>query len=228
MFRPDKYIDMSKTDFDDIFSGIESIWNILPIIEKYITEKDVQWFRKRGYKEHSEGVYVGKNSIVAPDAVIKAPAIIGHRCEIRHAAFIRGKAIIGNNVTVGNSCEIKNSFICDEAQIPHFNYVGDAVLGYKSHLGAGVICSNVRSVPGNVKVRNGDEKIDTGLRKFSAIVSDNAEVGCNAVLSPGSIVGRNSVVYPLSFFRGVLKDNKIYKQNGEISDLRSSGIIDFH
>lgn len=225
MFRPNKYIDMSKTDFGDIFSGVDLIWKVLPLISKYIIEKDARWFKDHGYTEYSEGVYVGESSFIAPDTVIKAPAIIGHGCEIRHAAFIRGKAIIGNNVTVGNSCEIKNSFICDEAQIPHFNYVGDSVLGYKSHLGAGVICSNVRSIPGNVKVVNGNEKIDTGLRKFSAVVADHAEVGCNAVLGPGSIVGRNSVVYPLAFFRGVLKDNKIYKQNGEISELKSSGQV---
>ncbi len=214
-FSVENFFDLTKTDFSKIFEDVEFVWEILPKISSYIEK--IQQNLDEDFKEIKPGVFVGKGTTIAETAHIDGPAIIGKNVEIRHSAFIRGKVIIGNNVVIGNSCEIKNSFIFNNAQIPHFNYVGDSILGYKAHIGAGVICSNVKSIKGNVFVKDAlGNKIDTNLRKFSAILGDFAEVGCNTVLNPGTIVGKNSVIYPLSNVRGIVLENHIYKNKNEI------------
>ncbi len=214
MFGADFFFNISETDFSEIFENKLYPWEILPEIGDFIKKKTN--LSELGYKEISEGVFVGKNTTIAPTASIQAPAIIGHNCEIRHCAFIRGNAIVGNNCVIGNSCEIKNSFIFNNVQIPHFNYVGDAVMGYKSHIGAGVICSNVKSIPGSVKADTPEGRIDTKLKKFSAIIGDFVEVGCNSVLNPGTLIGKNSVVYPLSNVRGYIPPDHIFKSKQEV------------
>jgi len=157
-----------------------------------------------------EQVFIGQNTVVEHGAVIKGPAWIGKNCQIRAGAYIRENVVVGDGAVLGNSCEFKNCVVFDEAEIPHFNYVGDSVVGYKGHLGAGVILSNVRLDRMPVKIAFDDgERVDTGLRKFGAIVGDRAEIGCNAVISPGSIIGRSSVIYPCTPWRGVLNESSV-------------------
>jgi len=213
------FFDMTKTDFGDIFDGVENPYDILPLIGDYVLKKGPEL--GEGYTQIKENVWVGEGTKIAENASITGPVIIGKNCEIRHNAFIRGKAVIGNNSVIGNSTEVKNSFLFDNVQAPHFNYVGDAVMGFKSHIGAGVILSNVRSIPGNVNIRIDGELINTGLRKFSAILGDHVEVGCNSVLNPGTIVGRESVIYPLSSARGVIPEKHILKNDGRKFKKRS-------
>ena len=153
---------------------------------------------------------------MAPTAYIKGPVIIGENAEIRHCAFIRGKAIIGNGAVVGNSTELKNVILFNKVQVPHYNYVGDSILGYKAHMGAGSITSNVKSDKKLVIVKDGNEQIETGLKKFGAMIGDNVEVGCGSILNPGSVIGKNTNIYPLSSVRGVVKENSIYKNQNEI------------
>ena len=160
-------------------------------------------------------MWIHKNAVVAPTAYIGAPCIIDDGTEIRHCAFIRESALIGKNCVVGNSCEIKNSILFDNVQTPHFNYVGDSILGYKSHMGAGSITSNVKSDSSDITVK-GDVNIETGLKKCGAMLGDFAEIGCNTVLNPGTVVGRKSNIYPLSSVRGVVPENSIYKKDGVI------------
>ena len=216
-----EFFDLSKTEFADIFDGVENAYDILSHIGDYVLKKGPQLGPE--YKEIKENVWVGEGTEIAESASITGPVIIGKNCEIRHNAFIRGKAVIGNNCVIGNSTEVKNSFLFDNVQAPHFNYVGDAVMGFKSHIGAGVILSNVRSIPGNVNIRINDELVNTGLRKFSAILGDHVEVGCNSVLNPGTIVGRESVIYPLSSARGFIPEKYILKNDGRKFRKRSSG-----
>ena len=212
--RIDKLLDLTQTDFADIFDGCEYPHEILPLIKDYILKKGPAL--GSDYTMIKENVWVGTGTVIAETASIKGPVIIGNNVEIRQSAFIRGNAVIGNNCVIGNSTEIKNSFLFNNVQTPHFNYVGDSVLGFHAHIGAGVILSNVRSIPGNVRIHCGGDTLETGLRKFSAILGDNAEIGCNSVLNPGTIIGRNSVVYPLSNVRGFIPENSIYKGNGVI------------
>ncbi len=212
--RINELLDLTQTEFADIFEGLEYPHEILPLIKDYILKKGPAL--GRDYKMIKENVWVGAGTEIAETAFIKGPAIIGRNVEIRQSAFIRGNAVIGDGSVIGNSTEIKNSFLFNKVQTPHFNYVGDSVLGFHAHIGAGVILSNVRSIPGNVKIHCGTETIETGLRKFSAILGDNAEVGCNSVLNPGTVIGRNSVVYPLSNVRGVIPENSIYKGSGAV------------
>ena len=166
--------------------------------------------------ESFENVWIAKSATVAPTASITGPAIIGREAEVRHCAFIRGKAIVGEGAVVGNSTELKNAVLFNKVQVPHYNYVGDAVLGYKSHMGAGSICSNVKSDKKLVVVKDGDEKIETGLKKFGAMLGDHVEVGCGSVLNPGTVIGRNSNIYPLSPVRGCVPADSIYKNAKEI------------
>ncbi len=212
--RINELLDLTQTEFADIFEGLEYPHEILPLIKDYILKKGPAL--GSDYKMIKENVWVGAGTEIAETAFIKGPAIIGRNVEIRQSAFIRGNAVIGDGSVIGNSTEIKNSFLFNKVQTPHFNYVGDSVLGFHAHIGAGVILSNVRSIPGNVKIHCGTETIETGLRKFSAILGDNAEVGCNSVLNPGTVIGRNSVVYPLSNVRGVIPENSIYKGSGAV------------
>jgi len=215
MFRADEYFDLTKSEFADIFDGMEFVWQVLPKITGYILAVRER-LAAAGYREIAPDLWVGEGTTIAPTASVNGPAIIGRDVEIRHGAFIRGSAVIGNGCIIGNSCEIKNAFIFDAVQIPHFNYVGDSVMGYKSHIGAGVILSNVKSVPGTVTVRCADGFIDTGLRKFSAIIGDHTEAGCNAVFNPGTLVGKECVIYPLTSVRGVIPARTIVKNDGKM------------
>ena len=190
-------------------------WEVLPEISEYILklgEKlDKNIFEKRG-----ENIWVAKTAKIAPTAYINGPAIIDEEAEIRHCAFIRGNAIVGKGAVVGNSTELKNVILFNKVQVPHYNYVGDSILGYKAHMGAGSITSNVKSDKKLVVIKNGTEKIETNRKKVGAMLGDNVEVGCGSVLNPGTIVGKNSNIYPLSSVRGVVPENSIYKNKNEI------------
>lgn len=219
MFAPHNFLDLAHTEHRVIFDNVEHVWQALPKIAAYLQ------FRLQpaihgtliGKPFVSTAVFVGKGTVIEHGAMIKGPAWIGENCEIRNGCYIRENVIIGNGVVAGNSCEFKNCLIFDEAQVPHFNYVGDSILGYKAHLGAGVILSNVKLDKAEVVVAGRDGKMTpTGLRKFGAIVGDHAEVGCNSVLSPGSIIGRNSVLYPGTQWRGVLGEAQIAKTRQHI------------
>lgn len=190
-------------------------WEVLPKIKEFIIELGNQ-LNKYEYEQKGENVWIAKTAKVAPTAYINGPAIIGKDAEIRHCAFIRGNAIIGEGAVVGNSTELKNVILFNKVQVPHYNYVGDSILGYKSHMGAGSITSNVKSDKKLVIVKNGDAKIETGLKKFGAMIGDNVEVGCGSILNPGSVIGKNTNIYPLSSVRGVIKENSIYKNQNEI------------
>ena len=190
-------------------------WEVLPEISEYILnlgEKlDKNIFEKRG-----ENIWVAKTAKIAPTAYINGPAIIDEEAEIRHCAFIRGNAIVGKGAVVGNSTELKNVILFNKVQVPHYNYVGDSILGYKAHMGAGSITSNVKSDKKLVVIKNGTEKIETNRKKVGAMLGDSVEVGCSSVLNPGTIVGKNSNIYPLSSVRGVVPENSIYKNKNEI------------
>ena len=166
------------------------------------------------YTEVAPAVWVHNTAVVAPTAYLGAPCIIGAGTEVRHCAYIRGSALVGENCVVGNSVELKNVILFDNVQVPHYNYVGDSILGYKSHMGAGAVTSNVKSDKTLVTVRSGDERIETGLKKFGAMLGDHVEVGCNSVLNPGTVIGRHSNVYPTSCVRGVVPGDSIWKNNG--------------
>ena len=190
-------------------------WQVLPHIKEIILEIGKTLPADR-YDNPSEGVWIAKSAKVSPSASISGPCIIGEDTEIRQCAFIRGSALIGDGCVIGNSTELKNCIIFDCCQVPHFNYVGDSILGYKSHMGAGSITSNVKSDKTLVCVRAGEEKIETGLKKFGAMLGDFVEVGCNSVLNPGTVIGPHSNVYPLSSVRGAVPANSIFKAAGNI------------
>ena len=168
------------------------------------------------YTEVAPAVWVHNTAVVAPTAYLGAPCIIGAGTEVRHCAYIRGSALVGENCVVGNSVELKNVILFDNVQVPHYNYVGDSILGYKSHMGAGAVTSNVKSDKTLVTVRSGDERIETGLKKFGAMLGDHVEVGCNSVLNPGTVIGRHSNVYTTSCVRGVVPENSIWKNTGVV------------
>ena len=190
-------------------------WEVLPKISDFIVKLG-NTLDSNVFEKKSENVWIAKTAKVAPTAYINGPVIIGEDSEIRHCAFIRGNAIIGNGAVVGNSTELKNVILFNKVQVPHYNYVGDSILGYKSHMGAGSITSNVKSDKKLVVVKNKDEKIETGLKKFGAMIGDNVEVGCGSILNPGTVIGKNTNIYPLSSVRGVVKENSIYKNQNEI------------
>ena len=190
-------------------------WEALKGIKDLIIELGNK-LDKEDYTEVSEHVWVHKSAKVFPSAYLGAPCIIGPNTEVRHCAFIRGSALVGADCVVGNSVELKNVILFDHVQTPHYNYVGDSILGYYSHMGAGSITSNVKSDKKLVVVHNGTEQIETGLKKFGAMVGDYVEVGCNSVLNPGTVIGRHSNVYPTSCVRGVVPENSIWKNSGEI------------
>ncbi|MBP3707177.1 MAG: UDP-N-acetylglucosamine pyrophosphorylase [Clostridia bacterium] len=211
---------LDQTIAKDIFKGCEYPWEVLPKIKDFIIALGEN-LDSNEYNKIGENVWIAKDAKVAPTAFINGPAIIGKNAEVRHCAFIRGNAIVGENAVVGNSTELKNVILFNNVQVPHYNYVGDSVLGYKSHMGAGSITSNVKSDKKLVIVKDGDNKIETGLKKFGAMVGDNVEVGCGSILNPGSVIGKNSNIYPLSSVRGVVKENSIYKKQGEIVEKRA-------
>ena len=208
--KTSELFDFSKTIASKLFENSEYPWDVLDDIGDFIVELgktlDPQLFEK-----HGEDVWIAKSATVTKSAQINGPCIIDENAEIRQCAYIRGKAIVGKGSIVGNSCEVKNAVIFDSVQVPHFNYVGDSVLGYKSHMGAGSITSNVKSDKTLITVKAQDEAIDTKRKKMGAMLADFVEIGCNSVLCPGTIVGRNSNVYPLSLVRGVVPENSIFK-----------------
>jgi UDP-N-acetylglucosamine diphosphorylase / glucose-1-phosphate thymidylyltransferase / UDP-N-acetylgalactosamine diphosphorylase / glucosamine-1-phosphate N-acetyltransferase / galactosamine-1-phosphate N-acetyltransferase len=213
MFNPADLFDLSQTEHATIFDGCEYAWDALKKIETYLKENIHPGLRNRcdGVAFIGEHVFIGEGTVVEDGAMIKGPAIIGKNCEIRHNAYIREQVIVGDDCVVGNSSELKNSLLLNHAVVPHFNYVGDSILGFKAHLGAGVKISNFKLIPGNILVELEGKPFDTGLRKFGALIGDGAEIGCNAVLNPGSIVGRRSVIYPNTNWRGILPANMIVK-----------------
>lgn len=206
---------LEETIAKDLLENLTYPWEALPKISEFIKDLGPN-LNSEIYEQKGEDIWVAKNAAIAPTAYIKGPVIIGENAEIRHCAFIRGNAIIGNNTVVGNSTELKNVILFNNVQVPHYNYVGDSILGHKAHMGAGSITSNVKSDKKLVIVKNGEQFIETGLKKFGAMIGDNVEVGCNSVLNPGTVVGRNSNIYPLSSVRGVVPKNSIYKKQNEI------------
>jgi NDP-sugar pyrophosphorylase family protein len=207
-------LNIEELDAKAIFEGVNYPWEALVKIKSFIFE-----YAKKlpdDFERIEEFVWAGKGTTIEKNVLIKGPAIIGYNCEIRCSAYIRENVIIGNNVVVGNSTEIKNSILFNKVQVPHYNYIGDSILGYRSHLGAGVITSNLKSDGTLIKVKFGADNIETGLRKFGAIVGDLSEVGCNSVLNPGTIIGKDSIVYPLSSVRGYIPEKSILKNSGEI------------
>ena len=190
-------------------------WEILPNIRNMIFELGER-LDKSEYEQRGDDIWIHKTAVVALSAYIGSAVIIGAETEVRHCAFIRESAIIGSKAVIGNSTELKNVVLFDGVQVPHYNYVGDSVLGYKAHMGAGAITSNVKNDRSLVSVRYGDDRIDTGLKKFGAILGDHVEVGCNSVLNPGSVIGAGTLVYPLSSVRGTIPAGSIYKRQGEV------------
>ncbi len=208
-------LDLSKTIAAEMFIGKIYPWEVLGDIGAFISRKAGE-LDDTYRKLEGEDVWIGEGTTVDDCVQISGPAIIGKNCEIRHGAFIRGKVVVGDNVVIGNSSELKNSIIFDNAQIPHFNYVGDSIMGYKSHIGAGVKLSNLKSDKSMITIPYGTARIDTKLKKMGAVIGDYVEVGCNAVLNPGTVIGRNSNVYPLSLVRGYVPEACIHKNSGEI------------
>lgn len=206
---------LEETIAADLFEGLTYPWEALPKIGEFILKLGAT-LPKDEYEQVEEDVWIAKSAKVFPSAYIHGPAIIGKEAEVRHCAFIRGNAIVGEGAVVGNSTELKNVVLFNKVQVPHYNYVGDSILGYKSHMGAGSITSNVKADKMLVKVKAGKENIETGLKKFGAMLGDNVEVGCNAVLNPGTVIGRESNVYPTSMVRGFLPKQSIFKNTREI------------
>ena len=207
--------DLEQTIAKDIFTGVTYPWEVLPKIKDFIIEMGKN-LPSDIFEEKGENIWIAKSAKVAPTACLNGPLIIDEEAEIRHCAFVRGSAIIGKGAVVGNSTELKNVLLFNKVQVPHYNYVGDSVLGYKAHMGAGAITSNVKSDKKLVVVKKEDQRIETGLKKFGAMLGDYVEVGCNSVLNPGTVVGRNSNIYPTSCVRGVVPECSIFKNNGEI------------
>ena len=215
MIKTRELFDFSGTAFAPVLEKCEYPWQALSEIKKFILELGATLDGSE-YNKIGEDVWVHKSASVAPTAYIGGPCIIMENAEVRHCAFVRGSALVGADCVVGNSVELKNVILFDHVQTPHYNYVGDSILGYYSHMGAGSITSNVKSDKQLVVVRNGEEKIETGLKKFGAMLGDYVEVGCNSVLNPGTVVGRNSNVYPTSCVRGVIPADSIWKNDGRI------------
>lgn len=207
--------DLTKTIAKDIFDGKTYPWEVLDEIKPFILKLG-ETLSPEEYDHPAEGIWVAKDAKVFPSAYLGAPCIIDHGAEIRHCAFIRGSAIVGKNAVVGNSVELKNVILFDNVQTPHYNYVGDSVLGYKAHMGAGSITSNVKSDKTLVVVHEPDASHETGRKKFGAMLGDNVEVGCNSVLNPGTVVCRSSNIYPTSSVRGVVPPDSIYKGKNNI------------
>jgi NDP-sugar pyrophosphorylase family protein len=218
MFTPADLFDLNQTGHAAIFEGCPYAWDALKKIEGYLAAnlKPALHNRCDGRAFIGEEVFIGEGTLVEDGVMIKGPAIIGKNCQIRHNAYIRENVIIGDGCVVGNSSELKNSLLFNNAQVPHYNYVGDSILGHQAHLGAGVKISNYKLFPGNIEVEVDGVPFDTGLRKFGALLGDSAEVGCNAVLNPGSILGRGAVVYPNVFWRGFLPANMIAKNKAGV------------
>ena len=215
MLKTKDLFDLSHTLAAPLLEDTEYPWEALDGIRDFILALGPT-LPQDEYDEIAPQVWVAKDAEVYPSAALGAPCINGHKTDVRHCAFIRGSALIGDGAVVGNSVEIKNAILFDGVQVPHFNYVGDSIMGYKSHMGAGAVTSNVKSDKSLVVVKDGNEKIPTGLKKFGAMVGDLAEVGCNSVLNPGAVLGKRVSVYPASCVRGVVPADHIYKNKQEI------------
>lgn len=212
--RIEELFSLEETIAKELFSKKEYPWQVLPEIGSFIIQLGNSLPEEK-YEKRGEDVWIAKNATVFPSAYIAGPAIIDEEAEIRHCAFIRGNAIVGKKAVVGNSTELKNVVLFNQVQVPHYNYVGDSILGYKAHMGAGSITSNVKSDKTQVVV-HGQENRETGLKKFGAMLADRVEVGCNSVLNPGTVVGRGTHIYPLSCVRGVVPEESVYKNPKEI------------
>ncbi|OUN29396.1 MULTISPECIES: acyltransferase [unclassified Blautia] len=209
------YSDLSKTLAKELLEGKTYPWEVLPCISEFIVKLG-NTLSEEEYEKKGENVWIAKSAKVAPTAYINGPAIIGKDAEVRHCAFIRGNALVGEGAVVGNSTELKNVILFDKVQVPHYNYVGDSILGYKSHMGAGSITSNVKSDKKLVVVKGKEVRMETGLKKFGAMLGDEVEVGCGSVLNPGTVVGSHTNIYPLSSVRGVVPSHSIYKNQNEV------------
>jgi NDP-sugar pyrophosphorylase family protein len=208
---------LEETIAKDIFEGVTYPWEVLPKIGAFIVELGNS-LPEDEYEKVWENVWVAKSAKVAPTAFINGPAIIGKNAEVRHCAFIRGNAIVGEGAVVGNSTELKNVILFNKVQVPHYNYVGDSILGYKAHMGAGSITSNVKSDKTLTTVKTPEGPIETGLKKFGAMLGDEVEVGCGSVLNPGTVIGKHTNIYPLSMVREFVPANSIYKKRGEVAE----------
>jgi len=210
MFTSEELFDLEHSLAKDLLKEKQYPWEVLPSLSEYILTIGP---KLEGFKEIKENVWVHPSASIAESTYLNGPCIIGANSEVRHCAYIRGSVLVGENCVIGNSTELKNVIIFDNVQVPHYNYVGDSILGYRSHMGAGSITSNVKSDKSKVVVKNRslDEEVETGLKKFGAMIGDYVEIGCNAVLNPGTVIGRNSSVYPLSNVRGVIAENSIVK-----------------
>ena len=207
--------DLNETIAAEVFEGLTYPWEVLPKIGEFIVTLG-ETLPEDKYEKRGENVWIAKSAKVFPTAYINGPAIIDEEAEVRHCAFIRGNAIVGKGAVVGNSTELKNVILFNKVQVPHYNYVGDSVLGYKSHMGAGSITSNVKQDKTLVVVKSEQGNMETGLKKFGAMLADNVEVGCNSVLNPGTVAGRFANIYPLSMVRGYVPEYSIYKKKGDI------------
>jgi NDP-sugar pyrophosphorylase family protein len=218
MFKPSDLFDLTQTEHAALFGGCEHAWDALKKIKEYIAKNLRPGLHNTcvGRAWIGDRVFIGAGTAVEDGVMIKGPAIIGKNCQIRHNAYLREDVIIGDGCVVGNSCEFKNALLFNNAQVPHFSYVGDSILGHKAHLGAGVKISNLKLTPGNISVEWEKKNIDTGLRKFGAMIGDHAEVGCNAVLNPGTVIGREALVYPNTNWRGVLAAKHIAKNRASV------------
>jgi NDP-sugar pyrophosphorylase family protein len=217
MFAPADLLNLEHTAHPKLFEDQKYVWEALKQIGSYLQFrlKPAVLGELLGKPFISRNIFVGAGTVVEQGAVLKGPAWIGENCQIRSGCYVRENVIAGNGVIMGNSCEFKNSILFDEAQVPHFNYVGDSIIGYRAHLGAGVILSNLKLDHGEIAVTTEDDTIATGLTKFGAIVGDRTEIGCNAVINPGSILGRDCIIYPGANFRGVLPHASIVKVRQE-------------
>ena len=214
-YRNSELFDLTHTIANELFEQTEYPWEVLSLIHDFIL-KIGPTLNEEEFDEPWENIWVAKDALISPMATIKAPAIIGHETEVRPGAFIRGDALVGDNVVVGNSTELKNVILFDGVQVPHYNYVGDSIMGYKAHTGAGSIMSNVKGDKKHVVIHNGDKHVDTGRKKVGAMLGDHAEIGCNTVMNPGTVIGRGTQVYPMSMVRGCIPAGTIYKKAGEI------------
>lgn len=226
MFAPADLFDLSQTEHAALFDDCEFAWQALAKIAGYLGDhlRPGLLNRCEGIAWIGPNVFIGEGTVVEDGAMIKGPAIIGRNCQIRHNAYIRDHVIVGDKCVVGNACELKNSVLFNGCEVPHFNYVGDSILGWKAHLGAGVKISNLKITPGNVLVEYAGKRLDSGLRKFGALIGDQAQIGCNAVLNPGSVLGRKSLVYPNVSWRGVLPPRHVAKNRAtvHISEVREA------
>lgn len=217
---PSELFDLTKTIASGLFDGLEYPWQALPLLSRFILTLG-ETLPESEYERREGGIWIARSARVFPSAYLAGPLIIDEGAEIRHCAFIRGSAIVGKGAVVGNSTELKNCLLFDKVQVPHFNYVGDSILGYKAHMGAGAITSNVRSDKQLVAVHAAEGDIETGLKKFGAMLGDEVEVGCNTVLNPGVVLGRGVWVYPASLVRGVVPAMHVVKDGGRVAQRRT-------